>query len=334
MADRVLVTGGDGFLGSNIVRELLDQEYLVRVFAEPGRDSITLSGLQIERSAGDIRRLSDLEAASAGCDYIIHAAASTSLWPTRSGVLKEINVDGTRNVIQSALAANVKKMVYVGSANTFGFGPIDRPGDESSPYMSGKYGLDYMDTKHEAQGLVIDAVKRDGLSATVVAPTFMFGPYDAKPGSGLVIIAIAGGRVPGYSPGGRCYIHVRDAARGAVNALVDGAVGESYILGNENLTYKELFRKIATVCGVSPPKIPFPSSVTKTVGFFGSLYGNIFGVEPRISLPLSRLVSEESYYTPEKAVRELSLPQTPIITAIEDALRWLNDNRYMDGTSK
>ena len=225
-------------------------------------------------------------------------------------------------------------MVYVGSANSFGFGPITQPGDESKPYQSAQYGLGYMDTKYAAHCLVLDSVRKERLPAAIIAPTFMFGPFDSKPGSVRVILAVAKGQVPGFSAGGRCYIHVKDVACGASNALIDGAVGESYILGNENLTYKEIFEKIAAVAGVRAPRISFPSSISKTVGFFGSVYGNLLKAEPKISLQMAKIASHEHYYSSAKAVRELSLPQTPIKTAIEDALRWFCDNGYMNGQSK
>ena len=334
MENRVLVTGGDGFLGSNIVRELLSREYTVRVMVESNRDSPTLVGLPVERISGDIRVLQDVEAAVAGCGFLIHAAASTSIWPVKSRLLEEINVEGTRNVVRAALSNGIKKMVYVGSANSFGFGSKSQPGDEHKPYQSAQYGLGYMDTKYEAHCLVLDSIRQEGLPAAIIAPTFMFGPFDSKPGSGRVILAVAAGQVPGFSTGGRCYIHVKDVACGASSALVHGVVGESYILGNENLTYKEIFEKIAVVAGVQAPRIFFPSAISKTVGFLASLYGNLFKVEPKISLQMAKIASHEHYYSSAKAVRELSLPQTPIKTAIEDALRWFYDNGYINGQSK
>ncbi len=327
---RVLVTGGDGFLGTNVVRELLGRGYRVRAFIEPGRNPATLEGLEVEPVRGDIRQAKAVAEAAEGCNYIIHTAASTSIWPPRSEMLRQINVEGTLNVIRAALTASVQRLVHVGSANSFGFGTRESPGDESRPYTCAKYGLGYMDTKYEAHKRILESVERQGLPAVIVAPTFMLGPYDTKPGSGRMILEVARRRVPGYSSGGRCYLYVKDAAVGAANALERGRVGESYILGNENLTYRETFELIARVVGVRPPRTKIPAPLTRMVGLFGSMTGTLSGREPKISLAMAKIATELHFYTAAKAVRELDLPQTPIEEAVRDAYRWFCEHGYLE----
>ena len=155
MNDRVLVTGGDGFLGTNIAYELIGRGYTVRALTEPGRTPVTLASLPVETVSGDIRREKDVARAAEGCVYIIHTAASTSIWPPRSESLREINVEGTASVVHAARLNSVKRLVHVGSANSFGFGTRESPGDESRPYSCAKYKLGYMDTKYEAHRLVL-----------------------------------------------------------------------------------------------------------------------------------------------------------------------------------
>ena len=329
MENKVLVTGGDGFLGTNIVRELLSRDYSVRILAEPGRDVKTLKGMHVEAVPGDLRSGKDVIAAAKTCSYVIHTAASTNIWPPRSTFLKEINVEGTRNVIRAAEEAGVKRLVHVGSANSFGFGTIDDPGDETKPYACARYSLGYMDTKYEAQELVLDACSRNNLPAVILAPTFMLGPYDTKPGSGKMILSVVHGEVPGYTDGGRCYIYVKDVAMAAANALEHGKNGECYIAGNENLTYREIFELIAKVAGGAPPKMQVPTALSRAAGAFGSLFGSVFRFEPKISLPMARISTDYHYYTAAKAIKELSLPQTPIVNAVEEAYRWFYDNGYI-----
>lgn len=329
MNELVLVTGGDGFLGTNIVRELLRRDYAVRILTEPGRVPVTLAGHSVDVVHGDIRDAGQVTAAAQGCDYIIHTAASTSIWPPRSSFLTEINIEGTRNVLQAAKTAGVTRLIHVGSANSFGFGTKDAPGDETKPYACAHYGLGYMDTKYEAHALVLDAIDSMGLPAIVVAPTFMLGPYDTKPGSGKMILSVAHGEVPGYTVGGRCYIYVKDVAVGIANALTQGTLGECYIFGNENLSYREVFSLMARVAGVRPPRLKVPGSISRVAGAFGSFFGGLFGFEPKISLPMARISTDDHYYTAAKAVRELSLPQTPISVAVEDAFRWFQENGYV-----
>ncbi|MBT3272099.1 MAG: NAD-dependent epimerase/dehydratase family protein [Spirochaetales bacterium] len=334
MGELVLVSGGDGFLGTNLVRELLGRNYRVRILTEPGREPVTLAGLDVEVLHGDIRSAADFAKAAENCDYLVHTAASTSIWPARSTFLEEINIEGTRNALQAAELAGVKRLIHVGSANSFGFGTADDPGDETREYSSARYGLGYMDTKRQAHELVLDATETKGLPALVVAPTFMLGPYDTKPGSGRMILSVAHREVPGYTLGGRCYIYVKDVACGIANALTKGKTGESYIFGNENLTYKDVFSIMAEVAGVKAPGLKVPPAVSLIAGAFGSFFGRILNKEPKISLPMARISKDCHFYTAAKAVRELELPQTPIVQAIEEAYRWFYDNGYIKAAAK
>lgn len=329
MTRRVFVTGGDGFLGTHIVHKLLADGYQVRVFSEVGRPTPTLDGTDVEIVRGDLREQNAVTSAVRGSALLVHAAASTSVWPSRSRLLKEINIGGTQNIIHAAAVNGVKRLVHVGTASSFKPGTLDDPGTEESPVALSSYRLGYIETKKEAQRLVIEEYRKSGLPAIVVAPTFMIGPHDSKPGSGQLIVGLVKGQVPGYTGGGRNYVHVRDVADGIVIALDRGRVGESYILGNRNLSYREFFHIVSELAGVKAPSIRFPSLLAKVAGFFGSLSGSLLRRQPKITLPMARISVEANYYSAAKAIRELGLQQTPIEIAIEEALRWFKDNDYI-----
>jgi dihydroflavonol-4-reductase len=297
---------------------------------QPGRDAATIEGLGLEHSRADILDPADLPAAFSGCDAVVHTAALTNVWPSRSEALTRVNVEGTSNVVDACLQLSVDRMVYVATANSFGFGSKDDPGDESRPFSAGRYRLGYIDTKYRALRLVLDAVENRGLPAVCVAPTFMIGPYDSKPGSGALILAVCRGQVPGCAPGGRNYIYVRDAVVGIVNALRSGAVGETYLLGNQNLSYRELFGKVAAVVGGKAPSVVYPAALVKLIGFFGSLAGKLSGRTPGLSYAMARIACDGHYYRADKAVRELALPQTPVEEAIRAAYEWFLDNGYLE----
>ncbi len=199
---KVFVTGPDGVLGSNIVRELLARKYEVRVLVFGPSQPITLKGLPIEIVEGNITNKAQLIELSKGCDYFINVAAITDMWPTRGEKYFKINVEGAENAVEAVLQNKIKRLVHVGSASSFGYGTIDNPGNETSVYKSAKYKVDYIESKKLGQEKVLAAVKEKGLEAVVVCPTFMIGPYDSKPSSGAMIIAIAKGELPGYSSGG------------------------------------------------------------------------------------------------------------------------------------
>lgn len=326
---KILVTGADGLLGSNLVRELLLRGHEIRAFVQPGRQQVTLDGLTIEKFAGNLLNVEEVTKSAEGCEAIIHCAASTAVWPVRSEIINKVNIDGTKNIIQAVYKNNIQRLIYVGTANSFGFGSKERPGIEGNPYKSATYGLDYMDSKYKAMQVVLEEVKKNSLPAVIVNPTFMFGPYDSTPSSGAMIIALYKGKVPGYTKGGRNYLCAKDAAVAIANALIKGRVGECYILGNENLSYKEVFTKIADTVGVKPPSLAIPSAFAKIYGHIGSLMGNITGKAPAVSYPLSRIASDEHYYSPEKARKELGLPQTPVETGIKESFEWLRANKYL-----
>lgn len=326
----VLVTGGDGLLGSNVVRELLTRGYSVSVFVQPGRQQKTLEGLRVEKLSGNLLNQQEVMNAVVGKDAVIHCAASTSVWPTRSDVVNAVNIEGTRNIIEAVKHLGVKRLVYIGTANSFGFGSKEHPGVEGNSYKSAHYGLDYMDSKFKAQQLILKEVKENALPAIIVNPTFMFGPYDSGPSSGAMIVALYKGKVPGYTAGGRNYIFIKDAAIAIVNALTMGRIGECYILGNENLSYKEAFEKIASTIGVKPPSLPIPNVFAKLYGKIGSAIGKISGTTPAISYPLARIACDEHYYSSAKAVKELGLPQTPVEVGIKECYEWLRENGYLN----
>lgn len=327
---KVLVTGADGVLGSNLVRVLLDRNYEVTALIEKGKDPITLNNLAVKRIEGNILNSSDVDLAMHGQEVLIHCAASTSLWPARSSIVNEVNVQGTENMIQAALRVGIKRMIYVGTANSFGFGTIKDPGKEGDLYKSGKYGLDYMDSKKLAQEKVIHAVKHKGLPAIIVNPTFMIGPFDSKPSSGAMILALIQNKIPCYTNGGKNYINVADVAVGIANAIDLGRVGECYILGNENLSFKAMFEKISTVVNCSAPKRKLPSVIVKLYGKMNALFARILNFQPSITPQLARISCEEHYYSAQKAVRELKLPQTPLEKGIKDCYDWFRANGYIN----
>ena len=327
---KTLVTGGDGLLGGNLVRELLSGGNEVRVLIHPASKSRTLDGLDIDRMGGDILKAEDAEKATRGCEAVFHVAASTAMWPPRDPKITAINVDGTRNMLDAAEKNGVKRFVHCGSASSFGFGTKKKPGDEDSPYKYHDIGLAYYDSKLAAQKLVLERAGAGRIDALVINPTFMFGPFDSGPSSGEMILQLVKMKLPFYPPGGRNFVHVRDVARGMILAFEKGGTGECYIMGHENLSMKELFTIIAEIAGIRPPVLEIPKDLLMAAGRVGTFVGDLTGKKPKVSRELAISSTLCTYYTAAKAVKEFGLPQTPVRTALEDSYNWLRDNGYMD----
>ncbi len=327
---KVLVTGPDGVLGSNLLRELLHRGYSVTAMSEDGKKSPTIDMLPILKIGGNLLNPQDLISATKGMDVVIHCAASTSMYPARSENVNLVNIGGTKNIIEACLTNKVKRLIYVGTANSFGSGNLDQPGTEKNPYNAYHYGLDYMDSKYKAQLLVLEKVKTDGLNAVVVNPTFMIGPYDSRPSSGEMVLSVYRKKIPGYTLGGKNFIAVKDVAVGIANAIEKGKSGECYILANENLTYKQAFDKIASTIDVKPPQLKLPTRAVKTIGKISSILANSLKYNPKLTYELSVLSSEIHFYSSAKAIAELDLPQTPIEEAIKDCFEWFEQNNYLN----
>lgn len=323
---KVMVTGADGLLGSNAVRVLLNRGHEIGVFLQRGKPTPTLDGLPLERHEGDLLDLESVTKAFAGYEAIVHIAANTSVWPSRSQLSWDVNFTGTAHVVEAVKRVQADRLICIGTANSFTPGTKEHPGDEETGFGCKKYGLDYIDSKYGALQLIRKSVKEDSLPALVLHPTFMIGPYDSTPSSGVMLIRLLQGKIPGYTDGGKSWTHVGDVAEAIANSLVMGSIGESYITGNWNLSYKEFFELAARELGVSPPKHYIPKPVALLGGMVASTISSISGKPPLLSYRMARVGVDGHYYNSDKARRVLQLPKTSMETAVTECMEWLLRN--------
>lgn len=329
-AANAMVIGADGLLGSHLVRRLIERDYPVRVFIQPQSRSPTLDGLPVQLVKGDLLDGDGrLEEAVEGCRYVFHCAAVTDMWADAE-ITWKVNLDGTRRVLDACLKKGVQRMVFTGSASSFQFGTIENPGDESGSFPPAYRGIAYMESKHRAMQLVCEYIDRRGLDAVVVAPTFLLGAHDWRPSSGELIRQFIKRKMRFTSPGGRNFVHASDVASAMVAAAERGGKGQCYIAGGHNVRYRDFFTRVARIAGgVNPPRIVLPRSAVMACGAAGSLYGRIFSKRPPMNLRMARLALCGTYYSAEKAARELGMPQTPIDAAIAESIKSLRDYGYV-----
>ncbi len=323
---RILVTGADGMLGSNLIRLLLKQGHEISVLIHPASNSFTLNGLKISKFSGDILKEESLYPAFSKNEVIIHAAASTRVWPTRSEEVRRINIEGTKNVINAALRHKIKRFIYVGSASS-----VNAAGSSSGIYSFpfAKYGLDYIDSKFEALKLILQAANTKGLPALAVLPTFMIGAYDSQIGSGKMILKLASGELRFIPNGGKNFVYVNDVAAAIANSLTLGEIGRYYLAGNENLTYQEFLNRVAKIVGKPELCIRVPDLLVKVIGLAGSIYGKILRKEPLLTYSTARISCDRHFILNSTAVAELNMPQTNIEIAIQDCYDWFEKNGYV-----
>lgn len=326
---KVFVTGADGMLGSMICRYLLKEGYSVTAMTLPSSKFTTLDGLALEKVSGNILDKSGLKGLMQGHQYVIHVAAMTNVWPRRIEHLRNVNISGTMNVKEIASELGMERMVYIGSASSFTPGTKENPGNEDSAFSWNKFGMDYIDSKYEAQQLLFKAFEEENFPVIVVNPTFMIGPYDSGPSSGAMLLNLYRKKVPGYSEGGKNFVYSGDVAQAVVNALSMGRLGQCYIAGNENLEFREFFQIASNVMERKFNLKKVPQFLILGIGAMNSGIARIRSKSPKISYGMASMASVSQYFSVEKARKELNLPQTPIETAIKESLQWFKDNGYI-----
>jgi dihydroflavonol-4-reductase len=325
---KALVTGANGLLASNLVRELADAGYQVRGLVRANSNLLSLNKVDAELINGDLTSRDDLRKALSGCEVVVHAAANTCQWPTNYEAYRKINVQATKMIIEEAGRRSISRFIFVGSANAFDPGSKEIPGTEGSAFsFHRKSG--YMISKYIAQQLVLAETKRTGFPAIVVNPTFMLGKFDAKPSSGQIILMALRNPFLMCPPGGKNFVHVTDVAQGIVNAIRVGKTGECYLMANENLSYREFFEKLGNALHLTRKHIRLPAGMVYLAGSSGSIYEKITGKPARLDRLNAGLLCSGFYYSPQKAVCELKMPQTPIINAIEDSAEWFRQHGYL-----
>jgi dihydroflavonol-4-reductase len=311
---RALVTGGTGFVGSAVVRELLAAGAEVRALARATSPLDNLAGLPVEVVRAGLDDRASLVQAARGCDVVYHLAALYSTQPEDAGLMFRVNAEGTELLLRAAQEAGVPRFVHTSTIGTIGRPPNGGPADERYPFAGGPSASAYARSKAlgEAKALAAAAA---GYGVVVVNPCAPVGPRDRAPSStGLRILAVLQGRVPSFVRGGINFVGVRDVARGHLLAAERGRSGERYVLGHArgNLDLVAFVRLVAEVGGVRPPRLHSRNPLVR----LRELLRN----GPRGQQP------EALTADPDKAIRELGLPQTPLREAFAEAVKWFREN--------
>ena len=322
---RAVVTGASGLLGGNLALELIAQGHDVLATRRSAASTQHLDGHPITWASADLGDVNALTTAFAGADVVFHCAALvSSILRHPTPELVATNVDGTRNVIAALRAARVPRLVHCSTVGAVGLTESGKPCTEQARWNFAEHGLDdgYVTTKRRAED-VVEAAVRDGLDAVVVNPTYMLGPYDAKPSSGKLIVGVIQRQAPGYTSGSNNFVDVRDVARGMVLAWQKGRTGDRYILGGHNLPYRDAFRTIAEVAGVPPLTWAVPRIAANVVGLAGDVQHWLTGKEPLITTTSVRWGYCSTFqFSSAKAQAELGYSYGPIEPAIADAIAW------------
>lgn len=340
MAIRAFVTGGTGFIGANLVRLLVQEGYKVRVLVRPNSCLDNLRGLDVEIVKGDLNN-PDLWQQMLGCQVLFHVAARYSLWQADREQLYRDNVLGTRQVLAAAKQANIERIVYTSSVAAIGveisgvnssslLGRIEGGVNETHQSPLDKLIGNYKKSKFLAEQEAMQAAEL-GQDVVIVNPSSPIGPWDIKPTpTGDIILRFLRRKMPFYLETGLNFIDVRDVAWGHLLALEKGKKGDRYILGHQNLTLKQLLEQLAEITNLSAPKSSIPAWLPLSIAWIDEQILAPLGKQPSVPLDGVRMAHQRMYYDASKAVRELGLPQSPIMIALKDAVDWFVDQGYVN----
>ncbi|MFN9247607.1 MAG: NAD-dependent epimerase/dehydratase family protein [Planctomycetota bacterium] len=324
---RVLLTGATGFLGNNLLRLLGAEGHEVQLTLRPGAGGRALAGLKFDPVPGDLTNVERLLAESSDFDVLIHAAAMIQIGWSRLVESRQVNVTATERLAEFC-RLNKRRMSHVSTVDTLAHAPDGRPRTESDR-EPGKPPISYVQSKREAEQKMLEQIEQ-GLDGIIIHPGFMLGPWDWKPSSGAMLLAIAGGPTPLAPAGGCSAVDVRDVADGILKAVDRGRRGERYILGGENLSYLELWQKMALAVGKrNGPRAKLPNWLAGIAGRVGDLAGKWMRQEPQVNSGATAMGQLQHFYSSEKAISQLGYRIGSLDDAIDDEWQFLVEYGYV-----
>ena len=328
---KTLITGASGFIGSAVMRLLLEADHDVRAIVRPGSDRRNLDGLPVEIFEGDLQDKTSLEDAAKDCNVVFHVAADYRLWIPDPDNMYQTNVAGTRNLMLASAEAGVEKIVYTSSVAVLGLNKDGSPANEDTPISADDMIGHYKRSKYLAEKEVTKLINENALPAVIVNPSTPLGPRDIKPTpTGNIILETLNDRMPAYVDTGLNIAHVDDVAKGHLLAFEKGKIGERYILGGENLSLQTILGIICELIDKKPPSIKLPHNLVLPIAWCMERWAEISKKEPRATVDEVRMSKKLMYYSSDKAIKELGYETRPAKEAIKDAIDWFIKNGYCE----
>lgn len=311
---RVLVTGANGFVGAEIVRQLVAAGHEAVALVLPGTSRSRLGRLEVEFREGDVRQQSSVEHAMRDVSCCIHLAGDTSFYRFDRPRLEAVNVEGTRHVVTAARAAGVKRLVHTSSVAAIGFEPSGAPADEDTRF-NWPAGLPYMETKQAGERLALAAAD-DDFQVVSLNPATILGSGPHNPSKSGLVGALRAGRIFVLPRGGTTICDLEDVARAHVAALGRGRSGERFILGGPDVAFRELIPALAGALGTSAPRRLAPRRLLPALGQALAL-PEAWGLDLGTPAGALRLSELDLYYSSAKATAELGYRSRPMAEIVE-----------------
>lgn len=330
MNDVAFVTGASGFVGSAVARRLTENGYRLRLLMRPTSKLDNVEGLGADIVTADMRDGATLAKAMKGARWLFHVAADYRLWAKYPSEIVRNNLEGTRAVMQAAISAGVERVVYTSSVATLRPHDDGTPADETSRHTVDTAIGAYKRSKLVAERLVERMIQDEALPAVIVNPSTPIGPRDIKPTpTGRIIVEAAQGRIPAFVDTGLNLAHVDDIADGHLLALKKGRIGESYVLGGQDVAFRDMVGIIAELSNRRAPSIGLPRLPLFPIAYVAEAVARITGKEPFITADALKMAKYHMFFSSAKAIRELGYWARPHREALADALTWFRKVGYV-----
>lgn len=324
----ILITGGTGFIGSNLAAALLNQGCTVRILRRRDSGLRALEGLDVEHALGDVRDPDSLRLAMKGCDTVFHTAAVVSYWRKERPLMFDVNIRGTRNIVDCCIESGIQRLVHTSSIAAIGFPENGTTADETNAFNWQKYDVGYRISKSEAEKEIQRGVSL-GLNAVMVNPSVVIGERDIHFHGGQLIRDIRQKKIFYYIAGGMNMVYVGDVVRGHILAAERGRTGERYILSGTNLSHKEIISTIADVVGGIKPLFRMPSAFVKLTAGVTEGIADVLRRRPWVTRELLAGAHLYYYFSCRKAETELGYTRTPFREAVEKTFAWYYQNKML-----
>lgn len=322
----IAVTGASGHIGNVLVRELLNRGEKVRVLLREESLPKSLEGLEVEIVTGDIRNIEDLRKLTKGVNIVYHLAAIISIMQHQEKLLHDVNVEGTKNVIQACKENKVKRLVYTSSIHAIHEPEVKTIIDETQPFDPENARGFYDKTKALASLEVLKA-GREGLDVVIVSPTGVIGPYDfGRSLLGEIVFEAVDGKLKSIINGAYDFVDVRDVAVGHILAAEKGKSGENYILSGHRVTIPEYVKIIENALKKKLGHNIIPIWLAKLSAIFAPIYYLLNKKEPSYTLYSIGTLESNSFISNEKAKKELGFRARSIEESVKDAINWIKEN--------
>jgi dihydroflavonol-4-reductase len=318
---RAFVTGASGFVGMNLVRQLVEQDWQVTALVRRDSPLEEILDLGLDLQEGDITDAASVRAAMpAEPDCVFHVAASTNIWSRNNRVQTRVNIEGTRNVLEAAISGGAKRMIHTSSFVVWGF--VEDVLNEESPRLENADWINYVRNKHEAELIVKEAVNNRGFDAVILNPAHILGPGDRRNWSRMIRL-VNENNLPGVPPGGGAFCDVREVARAHIQAFHLGRKGHNYLLGGSDTMFLDLVKMTGEILNKKVPGRATPAWILKLVAQAYVAVAAVTGKEPDLTPEGAAMITRHINCDSSKAIRELDYRYTPVHEQLTETIKWL-----------